>query len=68
MGAAENLDQPFQYLYDSKGKESHIVVPIHLLEEFLEDVQDSRDIKKLKDEPTVSFDEFVAELKKDGKI
>jgi len=68
MGAAENFNQPFQYLYDSKGNQSHIVVPIHLLEEFLEDVKDSRDIKKIQDEPTISFDDFVEELKKDGKL
>ena len=30
MEAAENFNQPFQYLYDSKGNQSHIVVPIHL--------------------------------------
>jgi len=68
MGAAENFSHSFQYLYDSKGKKSHVVVPIHLLEEFLEDIQDSRDIEKLKNEPTISFDDFVAELKEDGKI
>ncbi len=68
MGAAENLNNSFQYLYDSEGKESHIVVPINLLEEFLEDVQDSKDIKNLKNEPTVSFDDFVTELKADGKL
>ncbi len=45
-----------------------MVVPIHLLEEFLEDIQDSRDIEKLKNEPTISFDDFVAELKEDGKV
>ena len=68
MGAAENLNHSFQYLYDSVGKESHVVVPINLLEEFLEDVQDSRDIKQLKNEPTVSFDDFIADLKEDGKL
>ncbi|MCH2227307.1 MAG: hypothetical protein MK033_05995 [Candidatus Caenarcaniphilales bacterium] len=68
MGAAENLNHSFQYLYDSEGKESHVVVPINLLEEFLEDVQDSRDIKQLKNEPTVSFDDFIADLKEDGKL
>jgi len=68
MNAARNYNQHFQYIFDSNGKESHIVVPINLLEEFIEDVEDSRDIQKLKNEPTISFDDFVAELKKDGKI
>lgn len=68
MGAAENVNYSFQYLFDEKGRKSHVVVPINLLEEFIEDVEDSRDIQKLKNEPTISFDEFVEELKKDGKI
>lgn len=68
MAAAENYHQGIQYIFDSEGKESHVVVPIHLLEEFIEDVQDSRDIQRIKNEPTVSFDDFVEELKRDGKI
>ena len=68
MNAAENLNHSFQYLFDSEGKESHVVVPINLLEEFIEDIEDSRDIQKLKKEPTNSFDDFVKELKQNGKI
>lgn len=68
MGAAKDLNYHFQYLFDAEGKKSHVVVPINLLEEFIEDVEDSRDIQRLKNEPTISFDEFVEELKKDGKV
>lgn len=68
MGAAENTNQPYQFLVNAEGKKSHVVVPLELLEDFIEDIQDSRDIQKLKDEPTISFDEFVEEMKKDGKL
>lgn len=68
MGAARDFNQHFQYLFDAQGKKSHVVVPMDFIEELVEDLEDSRDIKKGKKEPTMSLEDFEKELMKDGKL
>jgi hypothetical protein len=68
MGAARDLNQHFQYLFDAKGEKSHVVVPMNFIEELVEDLEDARDIKKGKKEPTMSLADFEKELMKDGKL
>jgi hypothetical protein len=43
-------------------------VPIAEFEELLEDVEDLAAVAERRDEPTVSHDELVAELNRDGLV
>ena len=43
-------------------------MPIEEFEELLEDVEDLAAVAERRDEPTISHDELLAELKRDGLI
>ena len=64
MQKAKNI----QYLTDEKGNKKSVVLPVDTYAELLEDVQDLVAIAERKDEPTVSFDKVVRNLKRDGLI
>ena len=57
-----------QYITDENGKKTAVILPIAEFEELLEDLEDLAVLLERRDEPTIPFDEVVAELKKNGLL
>ncbi len=57
-----------QFLTDSAGEKTAVLLPIDQFEELMEDLEDLAAIAQRRDEPTVSHQEVVAELKRDGLL
>ena len=57
-----------EYVTDSDGNKKAVILPIAEYEELLEDLQDLAVAAERKNEPTVSHEELLAELKKDGLL
>ena len=54
-----------QYLTDSAREKTAVLLPIHEFEELMEDLEDLAAVAQRRDEPTISHQEVVAELKRD---
>ena len=57
-----------QYITNEKGERTSVVLSISEFDELLEDIEDLAVMAERRDEPTISHDALVAELKKDGLI
>jgi hypothetical protein len=57
-----------QYVTDTDGNKKAVILPIAEYEELLEDLQDSAIAAQRKDEPTISHEQLLAELNKDGLL
>jgi PHD/YefM family antitoxin component YafN of YafNO toxin-antitoxin module len=57
-----------QYVTNETGKKVAVILPIEEFEELLEDIEDLAVLVRRRDESTVSHDEVVAKLKRDGRI
>ncbi len=57
-----------QYITNEQGDKTAVILPIDTFEELLEDIDDLAAIAERKDEPTISHEELIAELKQDGII
>jgi hypothetical protein len=57
-----------EYVTDSDGNKKAVILPIEEYEELLEDLQDLAVARERKDEPTVSHEQLLAELNKDGLL
>ena len=57
-----------QYITNEHGKKNAVILSIDTFEELLEDIDDLATIAKRKDEPTISHEELIAELKQDDII
>jgi len=57
-----------QYITDSAGKRVSVVIPLAEFEELLEDLSDLAIAAERRDEPTVSHNELLAGLRRDGLI
>ena len=64
----KKLESEVQYITNTDGEKTAVIVPIAEFEELLEDVEDLAAVAERRDEPTVSHDELLAELKRDGLI
>lgn len=58
----------FQYVTNQAGEKTAIILPISEFEELLEDLQDLASVAERRGEPTVSHDELLDELKRDGLV
>ncbi len=56
----------FQYVTNQAGEKTAVILPIGEFEELLEDLQDLASVAERRAEPTISHDELLAELKRDG--
>jgi len=61
-------DSTLRYVIDKAGSRTAVILPITEFEELLEDLDDLAAVAERRDEPTVSHEEFTAELKRDGKL
>ena len=57
-----------QYVSDETGRRTAVLLPIEEYERLLEDLEDLAAIAERRDEPTVSHEELVAGLKRDGLL
>ncbi len=57
-----------QYLTDAHGDRTAVVLPISDYEKLLEDLDDLAVIAERRDEPILSHEEFLADLKSDGTL
>ncbi len=62
----ENLHP--EYITDGKGLKRSVILPIEEFDELLEDLDDLACVAERKDEPTVTHQRVVEELKKDGTL
>ncbi len=64
IAGLENL----QYITDATGQRTAVVVPIDAFQAFLEDLEDLAAVAARRDEPTISHEELIARLKRDGLL
>ena len=55
-----------EYVTDSDGNKKAVILPIEEYEDLLEDLHDLAVAAQRKDEPTISHEQLLAELNKDG--
>ena len=57
-----------EYVTDSEGNKKAVILPIEEYEELLEDLADLAVAAERKNEPTVSHEQLLRELNKDGLL
>jgi hypothetical protein len=57
-----------EYVIDSNGNKTAVILPIAEYEELIEDIEDLAVIAERRNEPTVTHEDLTAELKKDGLL
>jgi hypothetical protein len=57
-----------QYVTNHAGEKTAVILPINEFEELLEDLQDLALVAERRGEPSISHEELLAELKRDGLI
>lgn len=57
-----------QYITDETGAKSAVVLSMDAFQALLEDIEDLAAAAERRDEPTISHDELLAELKRDGLL
>ena len=57
-----------QFVTDTVGKKTAVILPIEKYTELIEDLQDLAVIAERRDEPSLSHAQVVAELKKDDYL
>ena len=57
-----------EYVTDGDGNRKAVILPIAEYEELLEDLQDLAVVAERRNEPTVSHEQLLGELKKDGLL
>ncbi len=60
------MGNPLQYLTDEHGAKTAVVLPISDYEKLMEDLEDLAIVAERRDEPVISHDQFIGELKRDG--
>ena len=66
MAALQKLKPEF--ITDESGKKKAVIISIEKFEELIEDLEDLAAIAERRDEPVISHDELVKELKRDGLL
>jgi len=62
----KKLEAEVQYVTNQAGEKTAVIVPFEEFQELLEDVEDLAAAAERRDEPTISHEELLAELKRDG--
>ncbi len=55
-----------QYVTNADGERTGVILPIDAYQELLENIEDLAAVAERRKEPTVSHEELIAELKRDG--
>ncbi len=56
----------FQYVTNQAGEKTAVILPIEEFQELIEDIEDLAAVAERREEPRVSHDALLAELKQDG--
>lgn len=62
----EIRDFQAQYITDKTGKKTAVILPIEEFEELMEDLGDLAVLAERREESTISFEEVIKRLKRDG--
>lgn len=62
------MNTPLQFLTNAAGEKTAVVLPIAEYEELIEDLHDLAVIAERRGEPTVSLEQAIAELTRDGLL
>ena len=57
-----------QYVTNQTGEKTGVIMPIAEFEELMDDIEDLAAVAERREEPTVSHEELLDELKRDGLI
>lgn len=57
-----------QYVTDKGGEKKAVILPIEEFEELVEDIEDLAAVAERREEPSLSHEELITELKRDGLI
>ncbi len=57
-----------EYVTNRAGEKTAVIVPIDSFEELIEDVEDLAAAAERREEPKITHDQLLAELKQDGLI
>ena len=57
-----------QYITNESGEKTAVILPLLEFQYLLEDIEDLAVVAERREEPTVSHEELVAELKRDGLV
>ena len=57
-----------QYVTDQTGEKTGVIVPIAEFEGLMEDIEDLAALAERREEPTISHEDLLVELKRDGLI
>ena len=65
-----SVQQPFhpEFVTDSDGHKKAVILTLAEYEELMEDLEDLAVAAERKDEPTISHEQLMAELKRDGLL
>jgi len=61
-------EMKFQYITDKNGEKTAVIFPIEAFIELLEDLDDLAAVAERRDEPTITHEDLLSELKKDGVL
>jgi hypothetical protein len=62
-----DLDEiKLQYITDKTGEKTAVILPIREFQELLEGIEDLATLAERREEPCMSHDELLAELRRDG--
>lgn len=62
----KKLEAEVQYVTNQDGEKTAVIVPLDDFQELLEDIEDLAAVAERRDEPTISHDELLDKLKRDG--
>ena len=57
-----------EYVTNRAGEKTAVIVPIDSFEELIEDIEDLAVAAERREEPTITHDQLLTELKQDGLI
>jgi PHD/YefM family antitoxin component YafN of YafNO toxin-antitoxin module len=57
-----------QYITDADGRKKGVILSIEEYEELMEDIEDLAVLVERREEPTISHEELVADLKRNGYL
>lgn len=64
----KNRNKKLEYITDTHGKKTKVVLPIEDYQNLVEDLYDLAVVAGRKNERTISFDEVLKSLKSNGKL
>jgi hypothetical protein len=56
------------YVTNEAGDKTGVILPINEFQDLLEDIEDLAAVAERREEPTISHEQLMAELKKDGLL